>query len=58
MKHFSFQISKEDYEKALKEGPYSIINDGIKMGYGIYGAEVTEVDGQYYLAYDRGDSCD
>lgn len=58
MKRFSFEISKEEYEKALKEGADSIISDGIKMGYGVYGAKVTEVDGKYYLAYDRGDSCD
>lgn len=58
MMQVMYEIPKEEYEKALKEGPYSIINDGIKMGYGVYGAKVTEVNGKYYLAYDRGDSCD
>ncbi len=57
-KRLSYRISKEEYDKALKEGAYSIIDDAIKMGYGVYGAEVTEVNGEYYLSYDRGGSCD
>lgn len=52
------EITKEEYEKALKEGPYSIIPDSIVMGYGAYSASVTEVNGTYYLSYSRGDSCD
>lgn len=51
-------ISKEEYDKAQANGAYSIIGDSIKMGYGVYGASVTEVDGRYYLSYSRGDSCD
>ena len=54
----NYEISKEDYEKAKKEGPYSLIGDDIKMGYGAYGAQVHEIDGKYYLTYSRGSSCD
>ena len=54
----NYEISKEDYEKALKEGPYSIIGEGIQMGYGAWGARVSQVDGKYYLSYTRGSSCD
>ena len=52
-----YPISKEDYEKALKDGAYSLIGDYIKMGYGAYNAKVFESDGNYFLSYDRGDSC-
>jgi predicted GH43/DUF377 family glycosyl hydrolase len=53
-----FEISQEDYEKALKEGAESIINPGIVMGYGVYNARVKEIDGKYYLSYTRGGGCD
>ena len=55
---FTNEISKEDYEKALKEGASSLVSDSIKMGYGLYGSSVSEVDGKYYLTYERGSSCD
>ena len=54
----SFEIPKDDYDKALKEGAESIINPGIVMGYGVTHAKVTEVEGKYYLSYSRGESCD
>ena len=57
MKYFSFRISKEDYERGLKDGAETLVNEGIRMGYGVYGAEVKEVDGEYWLSYRRGDSC-
>ena len=52
------EISKEEYDKAQKQGPYSIIPDGIKMGYGAYCAGVYEEDGKYFIRYDQGSSCD
>ena len=52
------EITKEEYEKAMKKGAYSIVSESILMGYGCYGAKVSEVDGHYYLEYSRGDSCD
>ena len=53
-----YEIPKEDYDKAVKEGAYSIIDYAIQMGYGAYGAKVEEIDGKYYLSYSRGRSCD
>ena len=53
-----YEISKEEYDKALEHGADSIISDAIHMGYGVYGANVKENDGKYYLTYSRGDSCD
>ena len=54
----AYRISKEDYEKALREGADSIIGEAIHMGYGVYGAKVAEIEGEYWLSYRRGDSCD
>jgi hypothetical protein len=54
----TYEIPKEDYDKAQKEGAYSLIGDAIKMGYGVYGARVYGADGKYYLTYERGSSCD
>lgn len=57
MKHVIYEISKEEYEKG-KENPYKIIGENIIMGYGCCNAEVTEIDGKYYLSYDCGNGCD
>ena len=58
MQRMTYTISKEEYDKALKDGATSIIGIAEKMGYGVYGAKVYESNGQFYLSYDRGDSCD
>ena len=53
-----YEISKEDYDKAMENGAESIISDAIKWGYGVSRAKVTEIEGKYYLSYNRGNSCD
>ena len=58
MKNCLYRISKEEYEKAQSEGARSIIGESELMGYGVYGARVFEQDGEYYLTYERGSSCD
>ena len=58
MTQVMYEIPKEEYDKALKNGADSIIGDAIHMGNGVYGAKVSEVDGRFYLSYCRGDSCD
>ena len=52
------EITKEEYEKAKNQSPYTLISDSIIMGYGCYGATVYEQDGKYYLRFSMGDSCD
>ena len=47
------EITKEEYEKAIKESPYRLIPENIIMGYGAYSASVSEVNGTYYLTYNR-----
>lgn len=55
----TYEISKEDYEKALRDGAGSLIkNPALWMGYGVYDPRVYESDGKYYLTYSRGTSCD
>lgn len=51
-------ISKEKYEEAIENGADSIIGDAIHQGYGVYSAKVYMTDDNYYLTYERGDSCD
>lgn len=53
-----YEISKEDYEKAMEKDPYVLIDEAIVIGYGVHGAKVKEVDGKYYLSYSRFNSCD
>lgn len=54
------QISKEEYEKAQKDGAMSLITSpALLLGYGVYGASVSKDDnGNYYLTYRRGETCD
>lgn len=54
----TYEIDKDLYEQAQKDGAYTLISNSIKMGYGCYGARVSEKDGHYYLSYSRGESCD
>jgi len=58
MTHIEREITKDEYEQALEQGPYALISQSTICGYGAYGARVKEADGHYYLEYDRGDSCD
>lgn len=57
------EITKEEYDKAKKEGAMSLITSpSLLYGYGVYGARVIEKEEsdetKYYLEYDRGESCD
>lgn len=54
------QISKEDYEKAQKDGAMSLITSpALLNGYGVYSASVyKDREGNCYLTYRRGETCD
>ena len=54
----TYEITKDEYEQALENGADSIIGEAIHMGYGVYSSSVSEMDGKYYLTYERGNSCD
>lgn len=52
------EITKEEYEKAKKEGIPSILPEEIICGYGYYGGNLKEEDGKYSVQFWMGDSCD
>ena len=59
------KITKEIYERALKNRGYIDKQDSDKVftiselcGYGVYGDQVFEKDGDYFVRFERGDSCD
>lgn len=58
MKTVKRKITKEEFDQAKKKGAYSLISETIIMGYGVYGAKVEEEDGEYFLEFEMGDSCD
>lgn len=53
MKNFTYVISRDDYEKAQKDGAESIIGDSIKQQYGVNNAKVIKTDDAYLLTYER-----
>ena len=59
------EITKDIYERALTNRKYIVGEDMKKVfdeaemcGYGIYGTQVFEKDGKYFVHYYRGSSCD
>ena len=58
MKHITTEITKEEYDKAQKEGSDSLVPEYVVCGYGLYGSRVYEEDGKFYLKWEQGDSCD
>ena len=58
MKEVTREITKEEYDIAQEKGPYGLIDDAIKIGYGAYYARTYEKDGSYFLKFEMGDSCD
>ena len=59
------EITKEIYERALQNRRYITDEDRKEVwdisdlcGYGIYGDQVYEEDGKYFVRYWRGNTCD
>ena len=59
------KITKKQYERAVAAGGYLLDEDlpwvfshAELHGYGIYSPRVFERDGDYYVSYHIGDSCD
>lgn len=50
---YVFRISKEDYERGLKEGAESLISEEIRSRYVIDYAEITTFFNEYLLSYGR-----
>lgn len=58
MKDVTWELTKENYEKAKKDGIESILPDHITQGYGYYGGSLKEEDGKYILNFRMGETCD
>lgn len=59
------EITKEMYELAMKNHgripnnkKVEVFGIAIVCGYGLYGNEVYEENGKYFVRYDCGSSCD
>lgn len=59
------EITKEIYDRAIKNRNYIANEDKKRVwnmadlcGYGIYGDQVFEKDGKYFVKYWRGSTCD
>ena len=54
------RLTDEDLRK-VKENDgdvYCLFTQAQIMGYGVYGANIIEIDGDKYLRFSMGDSCD
>ena len=66
--NYTRTISKEEYEEIMTASngkghvPSNLeskfFSEAVRYGYGLYGARVREKDGEYFLDYTTGDSCD
>lgn len=60
------EITKEIYDRAMmnnkhivtKEDWNTVFTISESCGYGIYGYDLIEEDGKYYVLFNRGSSCD
>ena len=59
------KISKEVYDRAIannghitSEDELTVFNEIERWGYGVYRTNVIERDGEYFVRYELGDSCD
>ena len=60
MTTYQRKLSEEDLQKIMENDGdvYCLFSEAQIMGYGVYGARVIMIDGQKFLRYSMGDSCD
>lgn len=66
--YHTMKITKEDYDEIMKESNGSghvpgkmesrFFSDSVIFGYGLYGTKAYEKDGEHFIDYKIGDSCD
>lgn len=63
--HYTREISKEIYDRSQQHNGFIAKEDQDKvwsvseyLGYGVYGGQTFEKDGEYFVGFDMGDSCD
>lgn len=57
------KITKEMYDRAnngylAREDFLKVFDESERWGYGVYGDQVAEENGEYYVYFSLGDSCD
>ena len=54
------KLSEEDLQKIMENDGdlYCLFSEAQIMGYGVYGAHIIELDGDKYLRFSMGSSCD
>ena len=60
MTTYQRKLSEEDLKKIEEHDGdvYCMFSEAQIMGYGVYGAHIIELDGDKYLRFSMGDSCD
>lgn len=67
MQDLTKKISKKEYDEIIAVSPTGVITNAIQSkyfdisiicGYGLYGAKAYCKDGEYYIDYKIGGSCD
>lgn len=58
MKCITKEITEEEYQQAQEKGSDSLVPEYVVCGYGLYGSDVFEQFGKYFLRWYQGDSCD
>ncbi len=63
MRSCTRKITKEMYDRAINgflahEDYLKVFDESDRIGYGIYADKVVEKDGEYYVSFEMGDSCD
>ena len=52
------KLTEEQLKEIEKDGVYSQFTEAQIMGRGVYDAKVVEIDGEKYLRFSMGSSCD
>lgn len=59
MKTYEEKLTDEEVKKVEEKGtPYCLFSKEMLMGCGVYAAKIIEKDGEKYLWYKVGESCD
>lgn len=60
MTYHQRKLTEDDLKKIEESGGdlYCLFTEAQIMGYGVYDAKVVEIDGEKYLRFSMGSSCD
>jgi len=58
MTYHQRKLTEAELKEIEEKGVYSQFTEAQIMGYGVYDAKVVEIDGEKYLRFSMGSSCD